>query len=127
MLKLFFILAWLFNPAVIPSSYSEKVFFSFKSPQPARFSKLLTFRRNVPCRLGLSFNLTDWLPARTTDWLHITLDYMVMQDTPIKNLLDKMSAARLTSKLSLISADWAVAVKVSEIVGRLLSNLLGEG
>lgn len=89
--------------------------------------QITTLQKNTPCRLGLSVNLTDWLPARAADWLKVTLDYAVVQDTPFKELVDKMQGIGLVSKVSLVRPDWAVAVKVSEIVGRLLSYLLGEG
>lgn len=79
-----------------------------------------------PCRLGVNTNLTDWLPARQTDTLRITLKYTVMQTTPLKTLLDKMEGLDLEGTVSLIQPNLAVPIKISQIVGRLLSLFLPE-
>lgn len=89
--------------------------------------QVTNFKKNTPHQIGLKTNLTDWLPARATDSLGIRLNYAVTQDTPFKDLVDQMERIGLVAKLSLVRPDWAVAVKVSEITGRLLSYMLQEG
>jgi hypothetical protein len=89
--------------------------------------QISALQKNVVCRLGIATNLTDWLPARSTDSLKVNLKYTVVQDKPFAELVDQMGRIGLVAKVSLVRADWAVAVKVSELVGRLLSYLLREG
>lgn len=122
----FFEAGWLVRPGcVILSSVVES---SFQPDQPAlSLHQIATIQKNTPCRLGVNTNLTDWLPARAADTLRITLKYTVVQDTPFKDLVEQMGQAGLVAKVSLLRPDWAVAVKVSEIAGRLLSYLLREG
>jgi hypothetical protein len=84
-------------------------------------------RKNSPTQLGLSFNFTEWLPVRSTDSVKIHLNYLVVQDSPFKELVDQSGQINLASKLALVRPEWAVATKMSEIVGRMLSYLLGEG
>jgi hypothetical protein len=89
--------------------------------------QVATIEKNVPCKLGLSTNLTEWLPARTGDSIRINLKYVVVQDTPLKRLVGDMGKIDLAAKVSLVRPDWAVAVKVSEMVGYMLSYFVGEG
>ncbi|GHO96497.1 hypothetical protein KSF_065450 [Reticulibacter mediterranei] len=89
--------------------------------------KLTTLKKNIPCRLGVNTNLTGWLPARETDSIRLTLNYTVTQDTPIKTLVDTMEQLKLEAAVSLTRPDIAVAIKVSQIAGHLLSHLLQEG
>src|SRR5579885_3745435 len=100
----FFDAGWLIKPGVITISSSVESSFQSKSPAVRSVYQVTTLQKNVPCRLGLSFNLTDWLPARTTDWLHVTLDYTVVQDTPIKDLLDRSEehTSELQSRFDLV-------------------------
>ncbi len=123
----FFEAGWLVRPGILTISSSVESSFQAKSPPLQSLHQITTLQKNIPCRLGLSVNLTDWLPARTTDWLRITLNYTLVQDTPVRDLVEKMGKIGLASTVSLVSADLTVAVKVSEIVGRLLSYLMGEG
>lgn len=88
--------------------------------------KISTIQRNTPCRLGLSTNLTEWLPAGSGASLQINIKYTVLQGKPIQKFIDHMQQADLVAKLSL-RPDWAVAVKVTNIVGKLLSFLAQEG
>jgi hypothetical protein len=76
--------------------------------------------------LGLSTNLTEWLPAGSGASLQINIKYTVLQGKPIQKFIDNMQQADLVAKLSL-RPDWAVAVKVTNIVGKLLSFLAQEG
>ena len=84
-------------------------------------------KRNMPCNLGLSINLTDWLPATEGAVLRNRLEFEVITDAPLRKLADKLNKIDLTSILSLVSIQAAVAVKASEITGWLLSDLLKEG
>ena len=107
---------------------SSSVESSFQPGIPTQsLHKIGTLQRNTPCRLGISKNLTDWLPARAGDSLRVTLEYRVMQDEPLKNLVAQMEQMDLETKVSLVRPDWAVAIKVSSIVGKLLSYLAQEG
>src|SRR5258708_6003261 len=63
------------KPKYLLISSSVENSFHPGSPPVQSLHQVSSLTRNVPCRLGLSFNLTDWLPARTTDWLRIKLDY----------------------------------------------------
>jgi len=122
----FFEAGWLVKPGFL--TFSSSVESSFQPGSPAQsLHQISTLQKNAPCRLGLSPNLTDWLPARATDWLRVSLKYIVVQDKPFSELVDQMGKIGLAAKVSLVRPDWAVAVKVSEIVGRLLSYLLREG
>lgn len=89
--------------------------------------KLTTLQRNVPCRLGISTDLTSWLPASGGDTLRITLNYTVMRGAPIKALVDKMEQLHLEAAVSLVRPDVAVAIKISQIVGHIISSFLQEG
>ena len=109
--------------------FSSSVESSFLPGSPTQsLHKLTTFnKRNVPCHLGVNTDLTNWLPARRTDTLRITLNYRVMQETPIKTLVDKMEELHLEAAVALIQPHMAVAIKISEIVSHLLSHFLQEG
>ncbi|MBN2004040.1 MAG: hypothetical protein JXA21_11855 [Anaerolineae bacterium] len=122
----FFEAGWLVKPGLL--AFSSSVESSFQPDLPTQsLHQITSLQKNIPCRLGLSANLTDWLPARTTDWLRVNLKYTVVQDNPFGELVDQMGKVGLVAKVSLVRPDWAVAVKVSEIVGQLLSYLLREG
>jgi len=122
----FFEAGWLVKPGFL--AFSSSVESSFQPGLPTQsLHQITTLQKNEPCRLGLGVNLTDWLPARAADSLRVTLKYTVVQDTPFKELVDQMGRIGLAAKVSLVRPDWAVAVKVSEITGRLLSYLLREG
>jgi hypothetical protein len=108
--------------------FNSSVETSFQPGQPTQsLHQITALEKNTPCRLGLSANLTDWLPARAADSLKVILKYTVVQDTPFKELVDQMGQIGLAAKVSLIRPELAVGVKVSEIVGSLLSYLLREG
>jgi len=108
--------------------FSSSVESSFLPSHPTQsLHKLTTLKKNVPCRLGVHTNLTDWLPARKTDTLKITLNYRVIQGKPIETLVNKMEQLQLEAAVSSIKPEMAVAIKVSQIVGHLLSQVLQEG
>ncbi|SRR6266702_2657509 len=98
-----------------------------KSLHTESLHKFTTLKRNESFHLGVNTNLTDWLPASTTDSLRITLSYRVIQGKPIEAFVGKMEQLQLETVMSLIRPDMAVAVKISEIVGHLLSYFLHEG
>lgn len=117
---------WLVKPGFLV--FSSSVESTFQPGVPTQsLHQVATLKKNTPCRLGLNTNLTDWLPARAADSLKVTLKYTVVQDTPFKELADQIGQMDLAAKVSLVRPDWAVAVKVSEITGHLLSYLLREG
>ncbi|MEA5468288.1 hypothetical protein [Spirulina sp. 06S082] len=89
--------------------------------------KIFFGQKNQPCHLGLGINLTDWLPARPTDWLRITLKYTVCQNKPLQNLVTQLEQTGLLAQVSLLRPDWAVSLKISKIVVQLMSFLLQEG
>lgn len=108
--------------------FSSMVESSFQPGVPTQsLHRITTIQKNTPCHLGLNINFTDWLPVRAADSLRITLQYVVVQDDPFKELATRMGQIGLAAKVSLVRPDWAVAIKVSEIVGHLLSYLLREG
>ncbi|NEQ64358.1 MAG: hypothetical protein F6K21_02445 [Symploca sp. SIO2D2] len=117
---------WLTEPGFV--TFSSSIESSFQPNDSTQsLHKISSVQRNEPCRLGLSINLTDWLPARPTDWLRINLKYTVWQDKPLKNLMAQLEQTGLVAQVSLLRPDWAVALKVSKIVGQLVSYLLREG
>ncbi len=122
----FFEAGWLVQPGIL--IFSSSVESSF---QPGAVTQSLhhiaTLKKNTPCHLGITANLTDWLPARTPDTIKITLKYTVVQESPFKNVAEKMRQLNLSAKVSVVRPEWAVAVKVSEITGHLLSYVLQEG
>jgi len=122
----FFEAGWLVQPSFLIFSSSVESSFQLASPTQS-LHQVKIIQKNTPCRLGIATNLTDWLPFRATDSLKVTLKFIVVQDQPFGELVDQMGKVGLAAKLSLVRPDWAVAVKVSEIVGRLLSYCLREG
>lgn len=122
----FFEAGWLNKEGVL--TLSSSVESSFQPGLAQSLHQVTTLRKNKPCAIQLEkHNLTDWLPFRATDFLRITLNYRVVQNTPLKKLFDQMNHVDLVAKVSIASLDWMVAVKVSQIVGKLLSYLLQEG
>lgn len=85
-----------------------------------------TIKKNKPFRLGVHADLTDWLPARKSDRINITLKYSVTRGSPIKAFVDKIDDLDLATELSIFGPGMAVGIKVTEIVGKLLSSLLQE-
>ncbi len=122
----FFEAGWLVKPGFL--IFSSSVESSFQPGAPTQsLHQIATLQKNTPCHLGVSTNLTDWLPARAADSLKLTLKYAVVKDAPFKKLVDQMGETGLAAKVSLVRPDWAVAIKVSEVVGRLWSYFLDEG
>ncbi len=122
----FFEAGWLVRPGfLVFSSSIESTFQPGSSTQSLH--QISALQKNSICHLGIATNLTDWLPARSTDSLKVNLKYTVVQDKPFTELVDQMGRIGLVAKVSLVRLDWAVAIKVSELVGRLLSYLLREG
>jgi hypothetical protein len=89
--------------------------------------KVETLIANHPCKLGLSINLTDWLPVRITDSINIRLDCTVVRDAPLKDIIKNFKEDDLQVPLALLSPEIEVAGKVSQIVGALMSYLRQEG
>jgi hypothetical protein len=111
--------------SLLLSSSVESTFMS--GPAAQSLHKLTMIRKNTPSHLGVNTNLTDWLPARATDTVKITLNYTVTRGAPIKALVDRIEQLDLAAKVSVVRPDVAVAVKVTQIVANLLSSLLQEG
>jgi hypothetical protein len=122
----FFEAGMLVRPGYLILSSTVESTFQQGNPMQS-LHKISTMQKNVPCRLGIGVNLTDWLPARAGDALHIGLEYAVVQDSPIKDLMDQMGKLGLIAQLTTARPDLKAAIKVSEIVGRLLSFSLKEG
>jgi hypothetical protein len=122
----FFEAGWLVRPGYL--IFSSKVESSFQPDSPMQsLHKITTIQKNVPCKLGIGINLTDWLPSRTGDSLHIEIQQAVIQDSPIKNLLERMDSLGLVAQLTTARPDLKAAIKVSQIAGELLSLSLNEG
>lgn len=111
--------------SLLISSSVESSFMSGTSVQSLH--KLTSIKKNVPCHLSINTNLTDWLPARSTDLVKITLKCTITRGAPVHALIDKMEQLDLSAKVSAIRPDAAVAIKITQIVGNLLSTLLQEG
>src|SRR5436305_10355587 len=95
-----------------------------QSLQTQNLHKFTTLKKNVPAHLGITTNLTAWLPARAPDTVRVTLNYTVARGAPIKALVKKMQQLHIESVVSLVRPDMAVAAKTSEIVVQILGNLL---
>ncbi len=106
---------------------SSSVNGSFLDQTTQSLHQITTLRKNVPTRVAFRSNLTDWLPARATDSVSLTLKYIVTRDTPFTQLVDQIDQVDLVAKLSLLRMDLAVAAKVSQIAGKLLGFLMQEG
>lgn len=101
---------------------------SFYPEQPVKsMHRVNIVQKGVSCKLPFNTNLTDWLPARNTDQIKITMAYTVLLDEPFKKLVDQMQKTNLSAVISKVSLEWGMALKISEFVGRLLSFLLEEG
>jgi hypothetical protein len=108
--------------------FSSSVESSFMPGTPTQsLYRLTTLKKNIPDRLGIHVDLTDWLPARSTDRIKVTLKYTVTRGAPIQALVDKVKQLDLATKVSVFGPGPAVALKVTEIVGHILSSFLQEG
>lgn len=122
----FFEAGWLVKPGYL--IFSSKVESTFQPDSPMQsLHKITTIQKNIPCKLGIGVNLTDWLPSRTGDSLHIEIQQAVIQDSPIKGLLERMDSLGLVAQLTIARPDLKAAIKVSQIAGKLLSLSLNEG
>jgi hypothetical protein len=111
--------------SLVVDSVAESTFLPDKPTRSLHAVK--TVHLDEPLHLGVSVNLTDWLPARGNDVVKITLNYRVTHGAPIKAFVDKLQRSKLDAALSLVNPGLAVAAKVTEIVGQTLSALLPEG
>lgn len=89
--------------------------------------QLAMVHANTPLRVAIDVNLTDWLPAHSRATVSLALNLTVVQDRPFAELLDRLNQLKLVATVSTFAPDWAVALRVSEICGRLLSLALKEG
>lgn len=122
----FFRAGWMVKPGYL--IFSSKVESTFQPDNPMQsLHKVTTLQKNVPCKLGIGVNLTDWLPSRTGDSLNIEIQQSVVQDSPIKDLLERMDGLGLVAQLTTARPDLKAAIKVSQIAGKLLSLSLNEG
>lgn len=121
----FFKSGWLENPGFL-TLFCESKFSS--EPSVQSLHRVETLSRNVPCQLGLSINLTEFLPVSTTGKLEVQLKYVVTRASPIKDLLTHLNQVDdVTPVLSLLSPHAEVSLKASKIVGQLFSFLTKEG
>src|SRR5205823_9410994 len=68
--------------------------------EPAQsLHQVAAFQKSTPGLLGLGTNLTDWLPARDTDSLRVTIKFSVFKDNALKNLLERLDKNDLVSKV----------------------------
>src|SRR5579885_153765 len=105
--------------------FTSSVESSFFPDNPTQsLHKLTSLEANKPAHLGISTNLTGWLPAREQDTMKVTINYTVKRGAPVKELVEKMQKLRIESVVSLVRPDMAVAAKTTQIVTQVLSNLL---
>lgn len=122
----FFAANWLQQSSFL--SFSSIVSSSFQANTPLQsLHTIQTLKKNHPCQLGIEKNLTTWLPARTQDSVNLTFEYTAVQGQPIHELLSLLKKLDLGAKVSMAKPELAIALKVSTMVGHLLSTLLGEG
>ncbi len=84
-------------------------------------------RYNQMTRLAAQINLTDWLPLYSSDVLHLELQYLLVKDKRLKELLDKIAKIDLSTKLMAIRWEVGVGLLVAELFGHVLNHLLQEG
>lgn len=89
--------------------------------------KVESVRKRTATRLAAQIELTDWLPAYGGDALQLELHYILVKNDPLKQLLDKIAAVGLSTKLTAIKWEVGIGVKVTEMLGRAFSYLLEEG
>ena len=118
---------WPFASGSLACSSSVECSFPSAKQSVQSLHQTASFIKNEECQLGLSVNLTDWLPARATDSVHLEVRYNVLWNSPVASLMEHLDKNELVAKVSLLRPDWAAALKVSVIAGKLLSFLMGEG
>ncbi len=122
----FFAAGWLARTGFLIVSSSVESSFQPGSPTQS-LHQIAVLQKNVPCHPGISTNLTEWLPARRADSIRVDLKFNVVQDTPFTNLVGQLERLGLVAKVAPLGPQWAVAVKITQIVGRVMSYLVGEG
>ncbi len=99
---------------------------SLRPGTPARsVHQTALIQDSVPCRLGTCTNLTDWLPAHPDASLRVTLKYSLLPKSPFDGFADLIETLKPVAKLTLHEPQWAVALKVSETVARLVATATG--
>jgi hypothetical protein len=124
--QVYFATDWLTKPGFVTISSSIGTS-SIREEETKSLHQVVELKKNVPSQIGFRVNLTDWLPAADGDAVRITLNYIVTKATPFKDLAGKIDQVDLVAKASLVRPELAVAAKVSQITGHLLSFLLEEG
>jgi hypothetical protein len=81
-----------------------------------------TIQSNVPYIPGIGINLTDWLPAGTTDWFKIKVEYSITHASVLARLDKLINGDGLVAKVSLFPSEWAVALRVAGIVAQVASS-----
>lgn len=122
----FFPAGLLVRPAYLVVSSSVTSTFQPGAPTQS-LHQIATIQKNTPSHLGLSINLTSWLPARAADTLTVTLKFSVIRDNPFQKLTNQIGQLGLAATVSLIRPEWAVAVKITQVAGEFLSIILQEG
>ncbi|NQT13336.1 MAG: hypothetical protein HQ582_11340 [Planctomycetes bacterium] len=99
---------------------------SFRPGTPAQsIHQTALIKNSTPCRLGTCTNLTDWLPAYPDASLRVTLEYSLLPRSVFQGLAGLLDKLKPVAKLTLHDPEWAVALKVSETVARLMASAAG--
>lgn len=89
--------------------------------------KVDAVKYNQASRLAAQINLTDWLPAYSGDHLNVQLNYTLIKNKSLRQLLDKIAEINLAVKLMPLGWEVSLGVKITEMLGRIYSHLIEEG
>lgn len=89
--------------------------------------RVATIRKNEPGLLGLSANLTDWLPAVPQHSVTLELKLAATMGNPFGLLSSNINQLNLSSKLALFNPELALGVKIADITAQIMSTLAQEG
>lgn len=117
---------WLSQPAyLICSTEVSSTFLPNHTTQSLH--KVETVRRNTPCQLGISVDLTDWMPVVPDKKISLSIKLSAVRDNPFGKLTTKIGELGLSSLLSLVTPQIGEGVKIAGIVGQILSTVIEEG
>jgi hypothetical protein len=88
---------------------------------------VITIQKNTPTPLGLSLNLTDWLPAVQQRTVHVDLQLVATMGKPFGELSESIDKLGLASTLTLVHPHLALGAKIAGVTGQIMSVLLQEG
>jgi hypothetical protein len=89
--------------------------------------KVETIKKNQPSPLGLSVDLTEWLPVIPDKKVKVNVKLVAVRDQPFGKLTDAMSDLGLVSSLSLFGPHISEGLRITGIAGKILSTVLDEG